>query len=407
MWPFRKKEQRAAEPHIEVQTSACDEVNQGIGLLQKLLNINEYGAMQQSAFFSAVALISNSVAQMNWELKSYDKEDEPDITFIKNIFENSLLTQFITVKNLIKDTILHGNGFAYIVRDKRGNPISIEYMPFGKVNIKYNDLNRTLFYQIPSISSSLIEPVNVIHLRMITNDGINGISLLEYAKSCIRLNASAEKAATDFFASGMTVNGILSTDTPRLTKDQRESIRSAWNESQLGKGSGLAVLEAGMQYSPISSNSKDAQLVESRLYNVQEVARFFCMSPTLLGDLSKSSFNTLEASQQAFVLHALMPYVIMLEQEINEKILTTQMKKRYYIDICEEDIIKSDKQNQVNYLSTLVDKGIISRNEARLQLGYAPVDGGDELMIAYSDPNQNKITGSNEDKNTEQEQDEQ
>ena len=406
MWPFRKKEERAAEPHIEVQTSACDEVNQGIGLLQKLLNINEYGAMQQSAFFSAVALISNSVAQMNWELKSYDKEDEPDITFIKNIFENSLLTQFITVKNLIKDTILHGNGFGYIVRDKRGNPISIEYMPFGKVNIKYNDLNRTLFYQIPSISSSLIEPVNVIHLRMITNDGINGISLLEYAKSCIRLNASAEKAATDFLASGMTVNGILSTSSPRLTKDQRESIRSAWNESQLGKGSGLAVLEAGMQYSPISSNSKDAQLVESRLYNVQEVARFFCMSPTLLGDLSKSSFNTLEASQQAFVLHALMPYVIMLEQEINEKILTTQMKKRYYIDICEEDIVKSDKQNQVNYLSTLVDKGIISRNEARLQLGYAPVDGGDELMIAYSDPNQNKITGSNEDKNTEQEQDE-
>ena len=130
------------------------------------------------------------------------------------------------------------------------------------------------------------------------------------------------------------------------------------------------------------------------------------MSPTLLGDLSKSSFNTREASQQAFVLHALMPYVIMLEQEINEKILTTQMKKRYYIDICEEDIIKSDKQNQVNYLSTLVDKGIISRNEARMQLGYAPVDGGDELMIAYSDPNQNKITGSNEDKNTEQEQDE-
>ncbi len=96
----------------------------------------------------------------------------------------------------------------------------------------------------------------------------------------------------------------------------------------------------------------------------------------------------------------------MLEQEINRKLILPKDKNKYYIDVVEEDIIKQDKQSQVNYLSTLVDKGIITRNEARKQLGYSPVEGGDELMISYSDPNQNKINPDNQDKNTEEQENE-
>lgn len=387
---FGKKEKRNDGPHPQQTTSACDEVNEGIGLLQKLMNLQGYGPLHQSAFFAAVNLISNSVAEMSWKLKAHDDSDVDD-QFLKDIISNSDLTQFMIVKCLIKDCIMHGNGFCYIHRDIKGNPVSLEYLPYGQCSIVYNKPNKVLLYNAPSVSPKLIEPINMIHLRMITDDGIVGKSIISFADTTIKLSGAAEKSAANFFNSGMTVQGVLSTDQPRLTKDQREAIRQAWNESQLGQGSGLSVLEGGMKYTPVSSNAKEAQLLETRLYNVQEVARFFNISPTLLGDLSKSSYNTLEASQQAFVLNALMPYVIMLEQELNEKLLTAKQRINLYIDITEEDIIRSDKQAQVNYLTTLVNAGIITRNEARKELGFSPMEGADELTVSFTDINQNKV----------------
>ena len=404
MWPFSKKEIREVEqPHIEVPTDVCTEVNQGIGLLNKLLNLKEYDALHQSPFFAAISLISNSIASMHWVVKSYEDIDVPKNFYTYSLFDNMNVGHFMTIKNMISDAIMYGNGFAYIHRDKTGKPISIEYLPYGQCNIVYNKASRILLYQAPSITNSLIEPINILHFKMLAPDGIEGRSILSFASNTVKLNASAEKAATDFFGGGMTVKGILSTESPRLTKEQRESIRSAWSESQLGNGNGMAVLESGMKYQQISSNSKDGELLESRLYNVQEVARWFNISPVLLGDLSKSSYNTLEQSQLQFILNTLSPYVSMIEEEINTKIILPQHKNKYYIDVCEEDIVKSDKQSQVNYLSALVDKGIITRNEARHELGFGPVEGGDELTIAYSDPNQNKI---NQDKNTQENEDE-
>ena len=386
---FSKKEKRNNEqPHIEHTESACDQVAEGVGLLQKLLKLNGYGALSQSPFFCAINLISNGVAQMKWNVKTSDDSDVPVNFYAKHLFDNCLLTQFMLVKSMIKDVILHGNAFCYIERTSDGKPKNLIYLPFGECNIVYNKVTGALFYQIPKISASLIEPINVIHLLINSKNGVEGISLLDYAYNTINLNGSAEKACASYFSSGMTVNGILSTDTPRLTKEQRQSIRQAWQESQLGQGTGLAVLEGGMKYSPVSSNAKDAQLLETRLYNVSEVARWFQISPVLLGDYSKIAYNSLEQSQMQFIVDTLSPYVIMLEEELNRKIIMPSDRAKFY------------KKSQAEYLGTLIDKAIITPNEARVQLGYAPVEGGDELYRPYTDINQNKI--NQEDKNTNQ-----
>ena len=404
-WFWKKENRDNSHPHKDIPTDACTEVQTGLGLLQKILNTKEYGAMHQSPFFAAVNLISSSIGQMHWEVKSKVDEDIPDNFYVDNLFKDALLTQFTMTKNMIKDVLLHGNGFAYINRDQKGMPVSLTYLPFGDVTIMYNPINRTLFYQVPRLGKSLVEPINIIHINMHSEDGIHGKSILTFAGNTIKLSGNAEKAATDFFASGMSVNGVLSTDVPRLTKDQRQVIAEAWLNSQVGRGSGIAVLENGMKYQPVSSNSKDGQLLETRVFNIQEVARWFNISPVLLGDLTKTSYNNLEQAQLQLVTNTLAPFVQCLEQELNRKLILPKDQAKYYIDIVEEDIIKQDKQSQVNYLSTLVNTGIISRNEARKQLGFGPVDGGDELTVSYTDINQNKVN-QNEDKNTEENEDE-
>ena len=132
MWPFRKREIREVEqPHKEVPTDACTLANEGIGLLQKLLNLKGYGALSQSPFFAAINLISSSIGSMHWETKCKNQdEDVPPFFYADKVFDDCLLTQFMLVKNLIKDVLLYGNGFAYIHRDNKGVPIALEYLPF-------------------------------------------------------------------------------------------------------------------------------------------------------------------------------------------------------------------------------------------------------------------------------------
>ena len=113
-WFWKKENRDNSHPHKDIPTDACTEVQTGLGLLQKILNTKEYGAMHQSPFFAAVNLISSSIGQMHWEVKSKVDEDIPDNFYVDNLFKDALLTQFTMTKNMIKDVLLHGNGFAYI-----------------------------------------------------------------------------------------------------------------------------------------------------------------------------------------------------------------------------------------------------------------------------------------------------
>ena len=168
-----------------------------------------------------------------------------------------------------------------------------------------------------------------------------------------------------------------------------------WKRLHSGDGaSGLAILKQNMEYQPIGTNATDSQLLETRLFNVTEVARFFNISPVLLGDLSKSSYNTIEAANLEFVSHTLLPYISLIECEFNRKLLKQSERAVYSIDLDENYLLRTDKTSTANYLSTLVAGGILSINEARNQLGFGEIEGGDSHIIAYTDINQNKIEES-------------
>ena len=152
----------------------------------------------------------------------------------------------------------------------------------------------------------------------------------------------------------------------------------------------------------MSSNSKDAQLLETRLFNLQDIARFFNISPVLLGDLTHSSYSTIEASLLEFVTHTLYPYITLIENEFTRKLILPS-ERGLYIDLDDNYIIKSDKSSQAEYLSKLTGSGIITVNEARKQLGLNPIDGGDILSIPYTNIGQNTINSTNKSEEKEDE----
>lgn len=353
--------------------------------------------MALSTLFRCVNIISDSVAVLPINVLSKDGtklNHSLDLVFRDS---NNRLTKFELIKMLIQSVILKGNGFCYIERNGDGSVSKLRFLESGDVSIQYTKNNEILYYNAPIITQKRIEPVNMIHLKIFSYDGINGISILNIGSRTIKMANTTEQSALNYFDSGCNLAGVLSVASS-LTPQQIKDIKQAWMESYTSGNNGIAVLQGNMQFQSISQNGVQSQMLESREYMVKEICRLFGISPLLLGE--SSTYGNIEAAQNEFVLHTLLPYIVAVEQEFSRKLLKpSEIKSGLEVNLDESYLMRTDKQAESNYLTTLTNAGIISVNEAREKIGYKPVEGGDELRIPFSDANQNKLNQSKEDNN--------
>lgn len=363
--------------------------------------IHAYNAMNLSAVYRATELISDSIAVLPIKIQQTDKKNgknEIENHPLKWVFSDknngNLLSKFNLMKLLVQSVILRGNGFAYIERAEDGTVTGLRFLEPQEVIINYNKITNELYYTVPKMTKTKhIEPINMIHLIKNSYDGINGVSVLSYASRALKTSNATEESAKSFFDNGMNLSGVL-TVQGQLQQKQKDDIRASWAQAYANGGQGLAVLQGNMTYQPIQINAKDAQMIESRIYNVQDIARFFGISPVLLGDLSHASYNTIEAVQQEFLVHTLQPYVTMIENEFNRKLLKPSERKLNII-LETNEILRTDKTAQAQYYSTMLTNGLLTQNEIRKELGYNPIEGGDKLVIPYTDLEQNTVDGGN------------
>lgn len=356
-----------------------------------------YCAMNLSSVFKAVNLISDSIAILPVLVKK--EAEDGEIEILKNhpvalMFKDragGIISKFLLLKLLIQSVLLRGNGFAYINRDKKGQPVSLRYLEANDVTINYNKATGNLYYHCSLVGGVRIEPRDMIHLVKHTYDGVNGVSVITYANRSISIANQSENNAKNFFANGSNLNGII-TVNGTLTDKQKGDIANNWWKIYGGgsNNGGVAVLQGNMTYSPISVNPKDAQLLESRLFNTEEIARWFSINPILLGDLSHTQYNAIESVQLDFLQHTLAGYVKMVECEFNRKLLMPN-ELDCTIDLDEKEILKADKAATVSYYNSLLSNGVLSINEVRRELGYSPIADGDKHIIAYTDVEQNTI----------------
>lgn len=385
--------------------SPGDESAGGLGLTS-LINSTKGNPMGISAVYAAVNIISNTIASIPIQVKDRDKEGYEDVIhdhYLLPLFDynENDITRFELIKYVVQSILLKGNGFIYVERDGVGKAKSLRWIPSENVTIVYNQTTNYLYYLCPLVSKKKIEPVNMLHFKINSNDGINGRSVILYANRTISNANYTEDSSINFYKSGCNLNGVIKVDGS-LTPQQKQDIRDSWRESM--NGNGLAVLQGNMDYSPIQMNVMDAQLIESRQFNVNDIARFFNINPTLLGDLTHSSYNTLEAAQEEFLVHTLTPYITVIEQEMTRKLFPPS-ERRYFINLQETAILRTDKSSQADYYTKLLEKGVLSINEVRKAMGYNEIEGGDRHTVAYTDINQNTIENNNEIKDNEDEKD--
>ena len=372
-------------------TPSVQPVNTGLLFGNLFQNGN---SLTLSAVYRCVELISDSVAILPIDIETKDGKYLPNHQLYQ-VFDNrdNLLDKYTFIKMLIQSVLLKGNSYCYIYRNQDGSVKSLRFLESGDVTINYNKETGKLYYTAPLISKKQIESVNMIHLKKFSYDGVNGISVLSFASNSVKNSKNTEQSASDFFSNGRNLSGILKVNSP-LTPQQTKDIKKAWSETYTNNGQGIAVLQGNMDFQPISVNSADAQMIESRHFNVTDICRWFGVNPILLGEEGGSQYGVVESLQREFVLHTLLPYVKMIEEEFNRKLLKLSEINDINIKFDIEFLLKANKKEEAEYLVALSNNGLLTPNECRLQLGYQPIEGGDELHIAFSDVNQNKINNT-------------
>lgn len=359
--------------------------------------MTNYSAMNISAVYRAVEIISDSVAMLPIQIKDKDATHNEEMQNhpLNIVFNQNLLSRYNLIKLLVQSVLLKGNGFAYIHRAQDGTAIGLTFLEASDVTINYNKQKGELYYLCNIVSPKKIEPINMIHLVKNSYDGVNGLSVLSYAARSLKLAGNTENSANSFFTNGCNLSGVL-TVQGQLNDKQREQIRNSWNQAYANGGNGLAILQGNMEYKPIQLNAADSQMLESRQFNVTDIARFFGISPVLLGDLTHTSFGTLEAVQQMFLLHTLQPYITLIEEEFTRKLFKSS-EKNMYVNLDETAMLKTDKTALADYYTKLLEKGVLCVNEVRKELGYSNIEGGDKHLIAYTKIEDNVINKNESD----------
>jgi len=214
-------------------------------------------------------------------------------------------------------------------------------------------------------------------------DGLVGYSPIAMAKNAIGMAIACEEYGAKFFANGAAPGGVL--EHPGTIKDPQR-VRESWQSTFGGSGNAnkIAVLEEGMKYTPIGISPEQAQFLETRKFQINEIARIFRVPPHMVGDLEKSSFSNIEQQSLEFVKYTLDPWVIRWEQSIQRSLLSRDEKAVYFVKFNLEGLLRGDYQSRMNGYAIGRQNGWMSANDIREleNLDRIPAeDGGDLYLI--------------------------
>jgi len=334
-------------------------------------------SMRLSAVYAATNMISNSCALLPIKIVRYSGDRKEEIKHslydILNLRPDSKHNHFNWMKLLIESVILRGNGYAYIVRDDKLNVVSLELLNPDFVT-PMPQPDGTVKYLVVGMDSA-VDAMNMIHLYQHIDQAFNGISTIKFADMALRASYDAEEHSDNFFKSGAGLMGVLKATSP-LTDAQKKQIAESWEKSiNHTRGGGVAILPQGLDFQSISISPEDSQLLETRQYNVVEIARFFNISPIKLFDLTHVSYSTLEQTSLSYLQDTILPFTQLMEDEFNRKLFKPSQVGNIGVDFDFSVLIQTDKKSEAEYYRTLITNGVISINEARNKLGLTPIDG--------------------------------
>ena len=360
--------------------------------------VNERTAMQTTAVYVCVRILAEAVASLPLHVYEYQDDggkklvhDHP-LYYLLHDEPNPEMTSFVFRETLMSHLLIWGNAYAQIIRDGAGRVLGLYPLLPDKMDVQRDD--RGNIYYVYSRNSDenpmfkeygdiRLKAEDVLHIPGLGFDGLIGYSPIAMAKNAVGMTLACEEYGASFFANGANPGGVL--EHPGVLKDPSK-VRESWNSVYRGVNNAhkIAVLEEGMKYQQIGIPPEEAQFLETRKFQINEIARLYRIPPHMVGDLDKSSFSNIEQQSLEFVKYTLDPWVIRWEQSLQRSLLLPGEKGKYFIKLNVDGLLRGDYQSRMNGYAVGRQNGWFSANDIREMENMNPIpdeQGGNLYLI--------------------------
>ena len=360
--------------------------------------VNERTAMQTTAVYACVRILAEAIASLPLHVYEYQDDggkklvhDHP-LYYLLHDEPNPEMTSFVFRETLMSHLLIWGNAYAQIIRDGAGRVLGLYPLLPDKMDVQRDD--RGNIYYVYSRNSDenpmfkeygdiRLKAEDVLHIPGLGFDGLIGYSPIAMAKNAVGMTLACEEYGASFFANGANPGGVL--EHPGVLKDPSK-VRESWNSVYRGVNNAhkIAVLEEGMKYQQIGIPPEEAQFLETRKFQINEIARLYRIPPHMVGDLDKSSFSNIEQQSLEFVKYTLDPWVIRWEQSLQRSLLLPGEKGKYFIKLNVDGLLRGDYQSRMNGYAVGRQNGWFSANDIREMENMNPIpdeEGGNLYLV--------------------------
>ncbi|MEQ8409118.1 MAG: phage portal protein [Gammaproteobacteria bacterium] len=355
------------------------------------INMTEETALNYGPVFSACKVISETVAMLPWRVFKIDGQRRELLggSKLDNILHrqpNDEMTAFRLREYLITSALLWGNGYAEIERNMLGEVVALWPLHPSQIEIQRNEVTRELVYKFTPDAGGhpvYLRKQDVFHLAGPTSDGVCGRSMISIARESWGFGVAAEQFGAAYFGNG-GIPAVVIQETEGVTtemdKEAAANLVASFDAKHRGanKAGRTAYLEKGFEIKKIGVPHKEAQFIESRKFQVTEIARWFRLPPHKIGDMEKATFSNIEQQSIDFVVDSIMPWAQRLEQEADMKL---HRDEDIITKINLLGLLRGDSQARGEYYTKLWGIGVFSPNDILGLEDMDPVDGGDQRFV--------------------------
>jgi len=340
-------------------------------------------ALTFSAVWAAVRILAETVASIPLILYERRQDGGRDrainhpLYYLLHDQFNDEMTSYTARETIMAHLATWGNSYNQLIYTAGGQLQEIIPQPPDEMMVERDPDTRQLVYKLRNTPIQ-----NVLHIPGLSMDGIVGLSPIQYHRKAVGLGIAAQAYGAGIFENGAKPGGVLE-HPAQLSGKARENLRQSWNEMHQGPGNSgrIAILEEGMTFKGITIPPEDAQFLQTRKFQVGEIARIFRIPPHMLADLDRATFSNIEQQSLEFVVYSIMPWLKRIEQILSKELLTPAERKVYFIEFLVDGLLRGDIKTRFEAYGIARQNGWMSANEIRIRENMNPVPGGDDYLI--------------------------
>lgn len=344
-------------------------------------------AMRQATVYACIRVLSETMAQLPLQVYqrmpggSRRRANDHPLEAVLGGQPNGVQTSFEFREMMQGHMALRGNAYAQIIAGELGSVTQLLPLHPGRVEVK-RLTNGKLRYEVTTDNGGkeYLAQDQVFHLRNMTQDGINGLSPITFARDSIGLTLAAERYGSKFFANGVRPSGMLTSKTANLTIDQAQKAQQTLMESQAGEANWQKpiVMWGNLEWQNIGMTNEDARFIETLDRGDKQICQIFRIQQHMVGILDRSTNNNIEQQSLEFVLYTMLPWVRRWEEAISRDLLNDPS---YYVRFNLSGLLRGDANTRSAFYSTMVTNGLLCPNEVRELEDRDPYEGGDEFFM--------------------------